>query len=178
MAKKPGTPGLMRVLDENGRLLRIALHKGKPSEALKDKALIIAQTRLAPTYSEMPADMAERVFDYGLAKLGMDRASQEDMGLDKINRICDVWSDLCNGIWERESVRSAPVVAAWVEALADIKGVSVADIQKALKGYSDDQKAALKANPKVKAKAEEIEKARKSTEDGIDLGDLLSEDEE
>ena len=128
---------------------------------------------LAPRAHEMPSDMADRVFDYGLAKLGMDRASQVDMGLEKIDRIDQVWSDLCDGVWERESVRGAPVVAAWIEAIAEIKGASVADVQKSLKGMTDKQKDAIKANPKVAKLAEEIAARRKEDDSSVDLGDLI-----
>ena len=173
MAKKIGTPGLMRVLDDDGRLIAIALHKGKPSEAAKDSGLVLKRTMLAPRAHEMPSAMADRVFDYGLAKLGMDRASQVDMGLEKIDRIDQVWSDLCDGVWERESVRGAPVVAAWIEAIAEIKGASVADVQKSLKGMTDEQKDAIKANPKVAKLAEEIAARRKEDDSSVDLGDLI-----
>lgn len=173
MAKKIGTPGLMRVLNDDGRLLHIALHKGKPSEAAKDSELVLKRTMRAPTRFDMPDTMADRVFDYGLAKLGMDRASQVDMGLEKIDRIDQVWSDLCDGIWERESVRGAPVVAAWIEAIAEIKGASVADIQKSLKGMTDEQRDAIKANPKVAKLAAEIAERRKADESDVDLGDLI-----
>lgn len=173
MAKKIGTPGLMRVLNDAGRLSHIALHKGKPTEAAKDAGLILAKTITAPRRHDMPEAMADRVFDYGLAKLGMDRASQVDMGLDKIARINQVWEDLCDGVWERESVRGAPVVAAWIEAIAEIKGASVADVQKSLKGMTDEQRDAIKANPKVAKLAEEIAARRKDDDSSVDLGDLI-----
>ena len=173
MAKKIGTPGLMRLVDDAGRLSHIALHKGKPTEALKDSNLILSRSMRAPRAHDMPEAMADRVFDYGLAKLGMDRASQVDMGLDKITRINQVWEDLCDDVWERESVRGAPVVAAWIEAIAEIKGASVADVQKSLKGMTDEQRDAIKANPKVAKLAEEIAARRKSDESDVDLGDLL-----
>lgn len=173
MAKKVGTPGLMRIADENGRLMAIALHKGKPSEAKADSGLILSRTILAPRAHDMPEAMADRVFDYGLAKLGMDRASQVDMGLDKIARINQVWEDLCDGIWEREASRTGPVVAAWIEALAEIKGATVADIQKSLKVYTDEQKEAIKANPRVAKRAEEITAARNAGGNEIDLDDLV-----
>lgn len=173
MAKKIGTPGLMRMLDDAGRLACIALHKGKPTEALKDSSLILTKSMRAPSRFDMPDEMADRVFDYGLAKLGMDRASQVDMGVDKIARINQVWEDLCDGVWERESVRGAPVVAAWIEAIAEIKGASVADVQKSLKGMTDEQRDAIKANPKVAKLAEEIAARRKDDDTAVDLGDLI-----
>ena len=173
MAKKIGTPGLMRMVDEDGRLMAIALHKGKPSEAKADSGLIISRTARAPRWDDIPSEMAYRVFDYGLAKLGMDRASQVDMGLDKITRINQVWDDLCDGIWEREATRTGPVVAAWIEALAEIKGATVADIQKSLKAYTDEQKEAIKANPRVAKRAEEIANERKESGGEVDLDDLI-----
>lgn len=173
MAKKIGTPGLMRLTDEDGRLMAIALHKGKPSEAKADSGLILSRTARAPRAVDMPSEMADRVFDYGLAKLGMDRASQADMGLEKIQRINQVWEDLCDGIWEREAARTGPVVAAWIEALAEIKSVTVADIQKSLKAYTDEQKEAIKANPRVAKRAEEITAARNEGGNEVDLDDLV-----
>ena len=179
MAKKVGTPGLMRVTvgPEDGvkRLIAIALHKGTPTEAMKDVLLVLGRVEV-PDERDVHPDVRGMVWDYGMAKLGMDRASQFE-GHEKLEKIAQVYDDLCNGIWERESKRGATIVAAWIEALAEVKGATIPEIQASLKGYSDEQKEKIRANPAIVAKTKEVMDRRAGAGSTVDLDSLLQDDD-
>lgn len=180
MAKKIGMPGIMRITvggeGEVKRLIALALHKGTPTEATKDKALILGRVEV-PDERDVHPSMRGLVWDYGIAKLGMDRASQFD-GLDKLDKIQQVYDDLCEGVWERESKRGSVIVAAWIEALAEVKGATIPEIQASLKGYTDEQKDKIKANPAVVAKTQEVVNRRAGAGSTVSLDSLLGDDEE
>lgn len=180
MAKKIGNAGLMRVTvgPEDGakRLIAIALHKGTPTEASKDARLVLGKVEV-PDERDVHPDVRGLVWDYGMAKLGMDRASQFE-GQEKLEKIAQVYEDLCNGIWERESKRGATIVAAWIEALAEVKGATIPEIQASLKGYTDAQKEKIRANPAVAAKTKEVLDRRAGAGSTVNLDSLLSDDEE
>lgn len=180
MAKKVGAPGLMRVTvggeGEVKRLIALALHKGTPTEASKDKSLVLGRVNV-PDERDVHPSMRGLVWDYGIAKLGMDRASQFD-GPEKLEKITQVYDDLCAGVWERESKRGTVIVAAWIEALAEVKGATIPEIQASLKGYTDAQKEKIRANPAVEAKTKEVLDRRAGAGSTVNLDSLLSDDEE
>lgn len=125
-------------------------------------------------FDEVPATLDEKFIELGRkTKLANFAASAKAEGRDRLEMIDEGWTQLCSGVWEKEREGGGPTVSAEVEALATIKGVSVSAIQKALKGYTKEQKAAILANPKVKAKADEIRKERE--EASVDLDDLTDE---
>jgi hypothetical protein len=81
---------------------------------------------------------------------------------------------LKQGVWERERKAGAPVVSAEVEALAEIKGISVAEAQTALRKYDKATKEKILSNAKIVEKAKEI-KAKREKAESLDLGDLAAE---
>lgn len=89
---------------------------------------------------------------------------------EKIAAMKAGWERLVAGEWEKAREGGGPTVSPEVEALAKIKGASVAAIQKALREYSDERRKAILENPKVKAEAEKIRKARQDAD--VDLTDL------
>ena len=108
---------------------------------------------------------------YGLSKLLQDRTSQIDAGPGKLDAMREVYALFEKGEWEKERVAGAPTVSAEVEALAEIKGISVAVAQKALREKTPEQRAKILAHPSVVAKAAEIKAARDGA-DAVDLDDL------
>ena len=69
----------------------------------------------------------------------------------------------------------AKAQAQLIEAMAQLKGVDIPTIQKALKQYDKEQKERILANPAVVARAAEIEAERAaSTGPAIGLDDLLA----
>lgn len=170
MSKKSDM-GLMQDLSERGQLLAIVLHKGTPTEAKENPGKFELGRMDCPEMGDFTDEMQERLFSYGLAKLLMDRASQVDMGREKLVDMRLTLDALLAGEWKREAKRGPSMVPVWVEAVARVKGVAVAQIQASLKGYSDEQKAAIKANSKVAEAIKAIEEERKAAE-SVSLDDL------
>jgi len=119
-------------------------------------------------------DISSKVALYGLSKLLQDRSSSVPTGPDKLAAMNEVFAQLATGEWNKERTRGASVVSAEVEALAAIKGHSIPDIQRALKGYTAEQKDKIFASDVVKTKAAEIRAAREGSDEvAVDLADML-----
>lgn len=97
---------------------------------------------------------------YGFKQILSDRCSQVDTGPDKLTAMREVMSLLAAGQWKKERVVGAPTVSAEVEALAQLKGISIPDAQRALKGYAPEQREKILGNPKIKELAAQIKAAR------------------
>jgi hypothetical protein len=108
---------------------------------------------------------------YGLSKLLQDRSSSVPTGPDKLAAMNSVYAQFVAGEWEKERTRGAMVVSAEVEALAEMKGVSISSIQKTLASLTKEQKDSIFANPKVKKAADAIRTNREEAVD-VDLTDL------
>jgi len=113
--------------------------------------------------------MKERL--YGRSKLLQDRSSDTPTGPGKLAAMREVNAQLAEGKWEKERQAGAPTVSAEVEALAQLKDCTVADIQKSLRKYTKEQKEKVLSNPKVTELAAKIRKSREATPE-IDLLDL------
>ena len=116
---------------------------------------------------------------YGIKALLSDRTSDISFGTGATpEQKMEAWGEVAEllkqGIWERERKAGAPVVSAEVEALASIKGITVAEAQTALRKYDKATKEKILANPKIVEKAKEIKAARETAET-LDLGDLAAE---
>jgi hypothetical protein len=122
--------------------------------------------------AEIAANLRNNVVLYGLSKLLQDRTSETEVGVGKIAAIQLVMDQFKAGNWVAERKSGSPVVSAEVEALAEIKEISVAEAQAALKKYDVEIRKQILANPVIVAKAEQIRSARKSAE-GISLDELL-----
>ena len=112
---------------------------------------------------------------YGLSKLIQDRTSDKSVkehGEGKLEFMEAVLARLETGEWAAERTAGAPTVSAEVEALAAIKGVSIAAIQKSLRAFSKENRQGILANEQVVAKAAEI-KAARATADDVDLSEML-----
>jgi len=116
------------------------------------------------------SDLTTAVTLYGLSKLLQDRSSDVKAGPDKLDAMSDVMDQLIAGQWERERKAGAPTVSAEVEALSQLKGCSVADIQKSLRKFTKEQKEKILSNDQVAKLAQKIRDSRESTE--VDLTDM------
>ena len=110
-------------------------------------------------------DVAEEIRNsniplYGLKQVLSDRCSQVDTGPDKLSAMREVMSQLNSGQWKKERVVGAPTVSAEVEALAQIKGISIPDVQRALRNYAPEQREKILGNARVKELAAQIREAR------------------
>ena len=92
---------------------------------------------------------------------------------EKLDARVDLFDMICQtGYLDRERDSSGPTVSVEIEALAEEKGCSVAAAQKALRGYTAEQKAKILANPKVQAIAARI-KAEREEQAALSLDDML-----
>ena len=111
-----------------------------------------------------------KVFAYGLAKLAEDRTSAASEG-EKLAARREIIEFFKGTEWKKPRAAGGPTVSAEIEALAQLKGASVAAIQTALrKKYTKEQREEILASDEVQEKAAEIRKAR---ENEVDLDDLL-----
>lgn len=120
--------------------------------------------------SDIHSNLHKMVALYGLSKLLQDRSSDTPTGPGKLVAMEEVAVILAGGEWERERKVGAPVVRPEVEALAQLKGCTVADIQATLKKYTKEAREKVFANPKVIAAATAIRAARETA--SVDLSDL------
>lgn len=109
---------------------------------------------------EIHSNVRTDVALYGFSKLLQDRTSETPAGPGKVEAMKEVAALLAAGVWEKERKVGAPVISPEVEALAEIYGKSVAEIQTALKGYSAEQKKEIFAKPRVVEAAKAIRERR------------------
>lgn len=126
------------------------------------------------SYEEVSQVNRPRLVCFALKTILATRTSSADSD-DKLDAMRDVKNLLGTDSWEKDREGGGfGVVSTFVEALAELKGQSIPAIQASLKKYSKEQREAMKDNAKVKAKMEEIEKARKDVAaDSLSLEDLI-----
>lgn len=122
--------------------------------------------------SEVHDSVKQQVALYGLSKLLQDRASDTKVGPEKIAAMRAVLGQLAAGEWARERKIGAIVVSAEVEALARIKGVTVPQIQAALKSYPKEARVKILGHESVQELAATI-KAERAEAEVVDLGDMM-----
>lgn len=123
--------------------------------------------------AKYPAEIQQNLTDYGFKQVMSDRTNTAATPADRVKQARELDAQFLRGEWIAEGTRTAPVVSVLAEAIAEIKGCSIADAQRALAKQDDKAKDALRQNPKVKAVIERLEKERKAS-DGVELGDLLT----
>lgn len=128
-----------------------------------------------------PADLEGKgvhtqVLLYGLSKVLQDRTSSESASRARLEEMDKVWERLMEDQWEKERESTGPVISPEVEALAALQGVTVGDIQKSLRTYTEEQRRAILEHEAVVEKANEIRAARESQADsgGVDLGQFMA----
>lgn len=118
--------------------------------------------------------LEDSVFCYGGSKLLMDRTSQLSASASPQERaagMAAVLAHLANGEWTAERKSTGPTVSAEVQALAEIKGVSVAAIQATLRTLDADRKARVLANVRANY-AGVVAKYEEGKADTVDLSDI------
>jgi len=112
--------------------------------------------------SDVAEELHPNIMLYGLKQVISDRCSQTETGPDKLAAMREVYSQLGAGQWKKDRVVGAPTVSAEVEALAQLKGISIPDAQRALKSYSPEQRDKILGNAKIKEIAQQIRAARET----------------
>jgi hypothetical protein len=121
--------------------------------------------------SNLPGHITHQLLLYGLKQKLSDTVRDIDSTEGKVEGMRAMYERLEAGHFTMEREVGSRTVAAWIEAVAELKGISVAAAQKALTAYTEEQKKKIRESDKVKAKTAEIEAARKDGEE-VDLTDL------
>ena len=108
--------------------------------------------------------LKQQVSLYGYSKLLQDRASDVQIGPEKLDAMKAVAAQLASGQWAKERKIGAIVVSPAVEALAAIKQISVPAAQAALKAYPKEVREQILGNEAIVARAKEIYEARQAAE--------------
>lgn len=112
------------------------------------------------SFNDVHESQQDRVSLYGLSKLLADRTSGTGDKRKKLKEMQEVMDRLAEGEWSKERVVGAPIVSVFVEALAELKGITVPQAQKALSGYAKETREKILSNQKVVEIAERIRKER------------------
>ena len=125
-------------------------------------------------FAELPDDIAPRVSLYGLAKVLSDRNSQvKENPKAKLDGMREVMERFRAGEWEAERTGGGlGVVSAEVQAIAELKGISIPDAQAALKAYDRETRQRILASSKVQERAKAIKTKREAAQPQK-LDDLL-----
>ncbi len=109
---------------------------------------------------------------YGYSKLLQDRSSDTPTGPEKLAAMKAVAEQLASGQWQKERKVGAPTVSCEVEALAQLKNISVPQAQAALRRYDKAARDKILSNEKIKELAAQIREAR-AEEEVASLDDLV-----
>ena len=114
--------------------------------------------------SEIHDSCKQKVALYGYSKLLQDRASDVPVGPDKIPAMQAIAAQLAAGQWAKERKIGAIVVSCEVEALAQLKQLTVPAAQAALKSYPKEVRQQILAHPDIIAAAKVIFDGRQEQE--------------
>ena len=165
MAQRNNEFGLKVELNEKDATVVVTVRK-KGEKGFTDVA------QKAYPAASIHAELRGKCGLYGLSKLLQDRTSEVDAGPDKLAAMDAVMAQLTEGKWEKDRVVGAPTVSAEVEALAQFKKITIPDAQRALRGYTAEQREKILGHPEIVKRAEAIRLKRDSAPQA-DLGDLL-----
>lgn len=118
------------------------------------------------------AGLGRHVSLYGLSKVMQDRTSSTTSGPEKLEAMQEVFDSLAQGQWKKERSGGGGGgggVAPEVEAIAEVKDVSISQASKAWKQQSDEQKEAIRT--KLADKIQEVKDRRKQSGE-VDLSDI------
>ena len=121
---------------------------------------------------DIPENLRPHVALYGVSKLLQDRTSETPTGPGKLEAMNQLWEQFKAGIWEKPRQVGSPVVSAEVEALAELKGISVAQAQAALRKYDKETREKILSHETITKRAQEIRATRENAS-AVDLGDLV-----
>lgn len=125
-------------------------------------------------HEQFPEEIAEQIADYGLVKVLADRTSGQSQDANRLDLMRDYVAMFENGTWEREGVRSGPLVSVYAEAIAMLKNCSVAQAQVAWRELTDEQKAKITAREDFQKCLKAVQAAREASE-AISLDDLAED---
>ena len=132
---------------------------------------IIGTRRYAP--SDWGPNCRRRALLYGGSKIYQDRTSDLSGDESRLEEMDAVHARLVADQWEKERESTGRTISPAVEALAAIKGASVAAVQKALGKLDPEARERVLNSEVVQNKAAEIKEAREAATD-VSLDDLAA----
>jgi hypothetical protein len=158
--------GLRPILDVNDMLVTMRLVSGKG-----DAQTVFDERVYCPVaYGQA---VRKRLELHGLSTLLQQRCSQIKDYNAKLDAMDEIVARLGEGQWEAEAkARGAQVVSIEVEALARLKGESIAAVQKSLAGYEKEKRAKIFAHKSLAPFIEAIRKEREDAESTVSFDDL------
>jgi len=130
----------------------------------------VASAEIFPA-ADIHDSIKNQVALYGYSKLLQDRASDVTIGPEKLEAMKGVAAQLAAGQWAKERKIGAIVTSPEVEALAQLKSISVPAAQAALKAYPKEVREQILGNEQIVKLAGEIRAAREDAE-VVSLDDL------
>ena len=115
-------------------------------------------------FGDLPDLIQAQVSLYGLNKLLSDRTSVHTDKLEKLDAMHEVLEQLMSGTWAKERVVGAMITGVAVEALAQLRDMSIPQVQAALAAYDKDKREQILGNDAVVKLAAEIKAARDQQE--------------
>lgn len=112
---------------------------------------------------------------YGGSKVLQDRTaeeSKEPTRLDSMREVAKRFKE--EDAWEKERESSGPTVRDEVQALANIKGVGVADIQRSLRKLDAEMREKVLSSSAVKAEVERMRAEATDATADLDFDDLVN----
>ena len=131
------------------------------------------QTLRSYDRSEWSNEITDKLLDLGFSTKIVNFGAGSKSTAEKLAAMDAGVARLEEGEWEKEREGGARVVSAEIEALAELKGISVAAVQKALRDYTAEQRAKILSKPQVQKIAARIKAERE--EGDADLSDMLEE---
>ena len=119
--------------------------------------------RVTYTVTDFPANVRVDREIHGFQKTLMDNTSEMRLNsdadctarLDEMQTYITLFKD--GKLEKPQGERKPAVVAIEVQAIAELKGCTVPEVQKAMQGWTKDKRQAAYANPAVQAKVKEIQ---------------------
>ena len=117
-------------------------------------------------------EIRDNVLMFGAKSLFQARTSQTPAN-EKFEAFKALDAQLREGKWESDRAGAFGVTSPEVEAIAELKGCTIPEVQRALKGYDKAKRDKMYASSKVKELAEEIRARRAAAAEELDLSDLM-----
>lgn len=153
----------------NGNTLTISLVDDQTEEVLRK--LVISTDEVPATLKN--GDTQESVALYGIRKLLQERSSSEKDVNEKFESMLETADILRSGLWKSDESRTRvpQIDPLFAQAVAAVKGTTVARVIPALQGMDKDSRDALRKHPKVQAEVDRLkaEAAEAASGEALDL---------
>lgn len=170
------------LLEGDVEITLTCMAKHRPIEQHADKTWTVGDWSDGPTWTadlnRLNDEIRDEVFGYGIRKVLEDRASQIDVGPEKLAHYHRTFERLAEGHWKSERQAQYRIDSILVEALLELKpGVARPAIEAQLKADKVVSEEFLAAYPRVLPIYTRLKKSAK-TVTAVDFSALLDDDED